>query len=79
MGSSCSWVARSLCEGPLIFNRLLGMAEADLYQRRDLMPTGDVRAVAGWIMRDLFGMAQSDIERVVFPGLQMGDNPGLIL
>ena len=36
-------------------------------------------AVAAVRMRDLFGMAQSDIERVVFPGLQMGDNPGLIL
>ena len=72
-------LAGGALRGGQVFGHWPGMAEADLYQRRDLMPTGDVRAVAGWIMRDLFGMAQSDIERVVFPGLQMGDNPGLIL
>ena len=56
-----------------------GLSEASLYARRDLMPTTDVRAMAGWVMRDLFGTAASDVERIVFPGLDLGSNPGLVL
>ena len=56
-----------------------GLAEADLYQRRDLMPTRDVRAHSGWIMRHLFGLDKSVIETTVFPGLDMGADPKLIV
>ncbi len=56
-----------------------GLAEADLYDRRDLMPTGDVRAPAAWLMRGLTGLDRGALERVVFPGLDMGDDPGLLL
>jgi uncharacterized protein (DUF1501 family) len=56
-----------------------GLSEADLYDRRDLMPTRDVRAHLGWIMRDMFGLSKSAIERDVFPGLELGNSPGLIL
>ncbi len=56
-----------------------GLAEADLYARRDLMPTRDVRAHAGWLMRGLFGTAAADIERAVFPGVELGTDPGLLL
>ena len=56
-----------------------GLAEADLYDRRDLMPTRDVRAHAGWIMRQLFGLDAGLIERTVFPGVELGPDPKLIL
>ena len=56
-----------------------GLGEADLYERRDLMPTRDLRAHAGWIMRQLFGLNASLIETTVFPGLDLGGDPGLIL
>ncbi len=56
-----------------------GLAEADLFERRDLMPTGDVRAAAGWVMRGLTGLDRAVIEQTVFPGLDLGQNPGLIL
>ncbi|SFT97918.1 DUF1501 domain-containing protein [Sedimentitalea nanhaiensis] len=56
-----------------------GLDEADLYGRRDLMPTGDVRAPAAWLMRGLAGLERSALERVVFPGLDMGRDPGLLL
>ncbi|MCM2561605.1 DUF1501 domain-containing protein [Lutimaribacter sp. EGI FJ00015] len=56
-----------------------GLGRADLYQGRDLMPTRDVRAHAGWIMRGLYGFDRALIENVIFPGLEMGDDPGLIL
>ncbi len=56
-----------------------GLAEADLYQRRDLMPTRDVRAIAGWAMRGLFGVDRAQVEGTIFPGLEMGADPKLIL
>ncbi len=56
-----------------------GLAEADLYAGRDLLPTRDVRAHAGWMMRGLFGIETGLIESAVFPGLQMGADPGLVL
>ena len=56
-----------------------GLDESALYQRRDLMPTRDVRAHAAWLMRELLGSSVSDLEATVFPGLEMGSNPGLIL
>lgn len=56
-----------------------GLAEADLYNRRDIMPTADVRGMAAYTMRGLFGIDRSVLEQTVFPGLIMGDDPGLIL
>jgi uncharacterized protein (DUF1501 family) len=56
-----------------------GLGDSDLYAGRDLMPTRDVRAHAGWIMRGLFGMDASQIEGAVFPGLDLGADPGLLL
>ncbi len=56
-----------------------GLKEVELYKRRDLMPTRDVRAHVGWIMRHLFGLDQRVLETSVFPGMEMGHDPGLIL
>ena len=53
-----------------------GLDEAALYDRRDLMPTRDIRAHAAWVMRGLFGVDRATLERVVFPGLDMGADPG---
>ena len=56
-----------------------GLGESDLYAGRDLMPTRDVRAHAGWVMRGLFGLDAGVIEQAVFPGLDLGADPGLLL
>ncbi|MEO9819306.1 MAG: DUF1501 domain-containing protein [Paracoccaceae bacterium] len=56
-----------------------GLAEGDLYDGRDLLPTRDIRANLAWLMRGLFGLDQSVLEGTVFPGLDMGRDPGLIL
>ena len=56
-----------------------GLAEADLYQRRDLRPTRDVRAHVGWIMQQLFGFDRALLEEAVFPGVELGQDPRLIL
>lgn len=55
-----------------------GLAEAQLYQRRDLMPTRDIRAILGWLLHSQFGLSTSTIETSVFPGVDMGANPTLL-
>jgi len=65
-------MAGGALSGARVHGRWPGLSEADLYARRDLMPTADVRAYAAWIMRDLFGLDQSTLEQSVFPGLDMG-------
>ncbi|MFZ7091788.1 DUF1501 domain-containing protein [Primorskyibacter sp. 2E233] len=56
-----------------------GLAEAELYARRDLAPTRDLRAHAAWLLRGLFGIDATTLERDVFPGVELGSNPGLLL
>ncbi len=64
--------------GGKVYGQWPGLAEADLYQRRDLMPTSDVRAWAAHALRGMYGIDRAVLEGVVFPGLQMGDDPGII-
>ncbi|MGJ8609646.1 MAG: DUF1501 domain-containing protein [Octadecabacter sp.] len=56
-----------------------GLRSGDLYDGRDLRPTRDVRAYAAWVMRGLMGLDQTILEQAIFPGLDMGPNPGLVL
>ena len=45
-----------------------GLAEAKLYEKRDLTPTSDIRAVAKAVLRDHLGVADDRLAREVFPG-----------
>lgn len=72
-------LAGGAIKGGRVYGRWPGLAEADLFDRRDLMPTGDVRAQAAWIMRGMLPISQTALETHVFPGLDMGANPGLLL
>ena len=56
-----------------------GLAEADLYARRDLMPTRDVRAHTGWLIKGMFGLDAGVISSQIFPGVGLGRDPGLLL
>jgi uncharacterized protein (DUF1501 family) len=56
-----------------------GVDESALYQRRDLMPMRDVRAPLAWILRAVTGADRATLERHVFPGLDMGTDPGLLV
>lgn len=51
----------------------------DLYADRDLMPTRDLRAHAGWVIRGLFGLDAAIIEQAVFPGLDLGPQSQILL
>jgi len=66
--------------GALNGGRVLGNwpGLADLYAGRDLMPVRDVRSYAGWALRGLFGSSVSDLEGTVFPGAEMGSDPGIV-
>jgi uncharacterized protein (DUF1501 family) len=50
-----------------------------LYDGRDLMPTGDVRDYAAFAMQGLFGVSADAISNRVFPGLDAGRDPGVLL
>ncbi|MEQ9695764.1 DUF1501 domain-containing protein [Shimia sp. SDUM112013] len=65
--------------GGKVFGAWPGLAEADLYARRDLMPLDDVRRYAAWAIRGSFGLERSHLEHTVFPGLEMGDDPRMLL
>ena len=56
-----------------------GLAESDLYRGRDLLPTGDVRSYAAWIMRGLTGLDRATLEGSIFPGIELGSDPGMLL
>lgn len=72
-------MAGGAIKGGKVYGQWPGLAEAQLFERRDLMPTSDVRAWAAHAMRGLYGFDRSLLQDKVFPGLEMGDDPGLIL
>ncbi len=72
-------MAGGALRGGRVYGDWPGLDEASLYQRRDLMPTRDVRAPAAWMMRAMAGLDRAALEQVVFPGLEIGGDPGLLL
>ncbi|MDO9640181.1 MAG: DUF1501 domain-containing protein [Pseudotabrizicola sp.] len=71
-------MAGGALNGGRVMGQWPGLDEAALYERRDLMPTSDVRAWAAWAMRGMYGFDRSLLESSIFPGLTMGDDPGLL-
>lgn len=65
--------------GGRVLGQWPGLAEATLYAQRDLMPTRDLRAHVGWVIRGLFGTSIADIETHIFPGVELGPPTGLLL
>ncbi len=72
-------VAGGAIRGGKIYGQWPGLEEADLFERRDLMSTSDVRAWAAHAMRGLYGFDRGLLQDKVFPGLEIGEDPGLIL
>ncbi len=71
-------LAGGAVRGGRVLGQWPGLDEASLFDRRDLMPTGDVRAPAAWLMMAMTGLNRDILERVVFPGLEMGRDPGIV-
>lgn len=72
-------MAGGAIKGGRVMGQWPGLAEADLYARRDLMPTSDVREWAAWAMQGLYGFDRNLLENSIFPGLKMSSDPGIIL
>ncbi|MGR3433282.1 MAG: DUF1501 domain-containing protein [Shimia sp.] len=72
-------LAGGAVRGGRVIGEWPGLAEADLYARRDLMPTRDVRAHLAWLLRGLAGAETARLETEVFPRLDMGADPRLLL
>ena len=64
--------------GGRVLGQWPGLGDGDLYDGRDLLPTRDVRAYAARVMRDLMGLDRATLEQAIFPGLELGPNPGLM-
>ena len=71
-------LAGGAIRGGRVYGQWPGLGEGALYQDRDLMPTADVRAPVGWILQGLTGLDRRAIETAVFPGLDMGRDPGIL-
>lgn len=65
--------------GGKVHGKWPGLSSQELYRDRDLMPLEDVRSYAAWALAALFPIGKTHLESTVFPGLDMGDNPKLIL
>lgn len=68
-------MAGGAIRGGKIYGDWPGLAEEYLYNRRDLMPTSDIRLYAAAAMQGLFNATPSEIESTIFPGLDL--SPGL--
>jgi uncharacterized protein (DUF1501 family) len=62
----------------LVNGKWPSLADDELYEGRDLMPTDDVRRYAAWLITALFNVDANQVSGTVFPGVDMGQNPGLI-
>ncbi|RLJ59410.1 uncharacterized protein (DUF1501 family) [Litoreibacter meonggei] len=71
-------LAGGAIRGGHVYGKWPGLNEAALYARRDLMPTSDVRSYLAWLMHGMYGLERRTLETVVFPGLQLGRDPGLL-
>lgn len=72
-------MAGGAISGGKVYGDWPGLGGGDLYQDRDLMPTADVRAYAAFAMQGLFGLDRSLLEAQIFPGLDMGVDPRILL
>lgn len=56
-----------------------GLQEGALLDRRDLMPTADLRAYVAGVLQGVAGLDRAALEGTVFPGLDMDGPTGLLL
>lgn len=66
----CAVLAGGAIAGGRVYGRWPGLGEGQLLDDRDLMPTGDVRAVAATLLMQQFGIGARELTSAVFPGLE---------
>lgn len=68
-------LAGGAISGGRVYGRWPGLSEDDLFEGRDLTPTGDVRSYLGWTLMQSFGVQKSALADKVFPGVELGSDP----
>ncbi|MCP5071803.1 MAG: DUF1501 domain-containing protein [Rhodobacteraceae bacterium] len=68
-------LAGGAIRGKRVYGSWPGLADGQLFEGRDLMPTSDVRRYAAWMVHDLYGLSPTALTASVFPELDMGSNP----
>ena len=71
-------LAGGALRGGKVFGNWPGLGETALYQSRDLMPTDDVRRYAAWALAGTMGLDRSSLAEFVFPGVDLGSDPGIM-
>ncbi|MEM1275604.1 MAG: DUF1501 domain-containing protein [Pseudomonadota bacterium] len=71
-------MAGGALNGGRIYGKWPGLGPRDLYHDRDLMPTEDIRSYCAWLLRSKFGVTRAALERDVFPGLDLAEDPRLL-
>lgn len=72
-------LAGGALKGGRVLGKWPGLGDGNLLAERDLMPTGDVRAYPAWALRHMFGVEAAGLQSSVFPGLDLGSDPGILL
>lgn len=71
-------LAGGALRGGRIYGDWPGLSEADLYDRRDLLPTSDLRLWLARGLRGLYGVDSAALGQTVFPGLDFSTGEGLL-
>ena len=64
-------VAGGAIGGGKVHGRWPGLAEKQLFEGRDLMPTADVREIAASLLHSQFDISEGDLTSKIFPGLSL--------
>ncbi|MBL0373104.1 DUF1501 domain-containing protein [Rhizobium sp. KVB221] len=64
-------VAGGAIRGGKVYGKWPGLKDAQLFESRDLMATGDVREVAAALLNAQFDISAGDLTSKVFPGLSL--------
>lgn len=68
-------MAGGAIRGGRVFGDWPGLDEASLYDRRDLMPTADIREYSAALISSFFGIGTTALQNTVFPGLSITEKP----
>ena len=64
-------IAGGAIRGGRVYGRWPGLAEDQLFEGRDLMPTTDVREIAAALLNSQFDISAGDLTSKIFPGLDL--------
>lgn len=64
-------IAGGAIKGGQVYGRWPGLAEDQLFEGRDLMPTTDVREIAAALLNSQFDVSSGDLTSKIFPGLSL--------